>query len=164
MHKCGFCGKAFNVPETKCQTYIRELSITCMCPQCFESTFNTPVVSDWGDKLGHCNCCDRPIYQKDIDKRTRCQCGESFSISLSKKPETKEEWSKAFENAVALCPRMQEVGADLINSITTNTCAATVNNALLTMMYSSPIPEGEDPDGLDYIMTLLEHYVMKNWD
>lgn len=163
MHKCGFCGKSFDVPNTMCESYMRELSITSLCPECFEKTFNVPVVSDWGKRLGHCNCCDRPIYQKDIDKKTRCQCGEEYSISLAKKPANVKEWSEAFDNAVRLCPRLQEVGSDLINSVTTNTCAATVNNAMLTLMYESPIPEGEDPDGLNYILTLLEYYVMMNW-
>ena len=163
MHKCGFCGKTFDTPVTNCESYMRELSITSLCPECFESTFNTPVTSDWGSKLGTCGCCDRPIYQKDLDKRSRCQCGEFYAASLTKKPESPKEWSEAFDNAVRLCPRLQELGSDIINSVTTNVCAATVNNAMLTLMYESPIPEGEDPEGYDYILTLLEHYIKMNW-
>lgn len=83
-YKCRLCGKSFNRPKTKCKEFIADLDIICACPECWEKTYNTPVVSDWGPELGICWNCDRPIYKKDLDKGRRCTfCGEPLFASLN---------------------------------------------------------------------------------
>ena len=164
MYTCPFCRKQFKAPKTKCQSFIRELDITGMCAECFERNFNTAVVSDWGEELGVCYNCERPFYQKDLDKSSCCTCGTSYTTSMQGIPNTPEEWKEAFNKAIESCPRLMEVAKDLVESVTSNICSATVNNAYLTLMCESPLPDGEDPEGLDYVMLLLERYVIYNWD
>ena len=164
MYKCPFCGKEFIAPETKETRFIKELNITGMCPECYESTFNTPVTSEWGEQLGSCQCCDRPIYQKDLDAGKVCRCGESYLASLTPEPKTIEEWLQSFEKAVESCPELTEFAPGLVSSVKEDTTQKTVSNMLLTLRYESPFPEDKCPAGIDYVDSLLELYLMNGWD
>lgn len=64
----------------------RELLLTGMCHDCCEDTFGTPAPeheTEWGKCVGECDCCGRPVYEKDVKEGTfRCKsCGnDSYDV------------------------------------------------------------------------------------
>ena len=164
MRKCPICGKVFKVPATHNKTYMSELNITGMCPDCYERTFNSAVTSDWGGVLGYCYCCDRPFYQKDLDKSERCTCGTTYAVSMLKAPETKEEWLDKFTAAVDVCTRVEEVLPKLVSDVKENLCYSTVNMLQITLLCTSPFPVDEEVVGLEVVERLLMMYIDAGWD
>lgn len=55
----------------------REFLISGMCYDCCEKTFNQPAPGheeDWGEQLGECACCGRPVYKKDLNEDEEFTC------------------------------------------------------------------------------------------
>lgn len=164
MYKCPFCRKSFKVPKTKNDTFLRELNITGTCPECYERIFNSPVISDWGKELGSCYCCDRPIYQKDIDKRPRCECGAVYELSLLTPPESKEAWVEKFKEACNKCPKLLEKLPKEVEDICNSANQTNVNKLSVTLLCASPFPVDESPEGIELVDRLLEIYLDANWE
>ena len=103
--KCPFCGKVstHSYDKDAYERYMsgecsiqevfynehpmdRELLLTGMCHDCCEKTFGTPAPeheAEWGKCVGECDCCGRPVYEKDAKEGTfRCKsCGnDSYDV------------------------------------------------------------------------------------
>lgn len=98
--KCKFCGKiqAVNVDEKRYSKWVggeliqkampdlnafdRDVLVLELCHDCLSKTYNMPKPGeDWGKQLGCCDCCDRPVWEKDVmeDGSFICpNCGSIF--------------------------------------------------------------------------------------
>ena len=52
-------------------SFKREFLINGMCYDCQEKFYNRPAPGHekaWGKQIGVCDCCDAPVYEKDVEK------------------------------------------------------------------------------------------------
>lgn len=73
-------GASVQVAFPKLSPFVRECIINGLCFDCQEKFYNKPAPGNeekFGERLGSCSCCDRPVWSKDItdDKFICSNCG-----------------------------------------------------------------------------------------
>ncbi len=154
MSQCKLCGTPFDVPKSAPAFFKKDNVIMGgVCPGCYEKTWNIPVTKEsqknWGRVLGRCLACDKPYYQKDLDKSEYCTCGTKYTANSTTYPQTLENWLKAIK-ATAVDAYEENIPEALVIAIN-DPSEDTVSSALAEIEFSNSNAELA-------VMDLLHHF------